>query len=672
MTRDIPCPAEMPVSAAAGCSGQRSLYLAIVLQCVTALPVFAAEAGSVNASGLEPLSAAYSAVNDDFNRIAGEAHWPSGGLRLKPPVLQPGPASVRIACDQGGGFVQIQVTAPAHEWAATAYLALRKLGFLFPHPRWQISPAFKAGFGHCNEVHVWTPRLKYRGFHLHTLHPNEWVSGFLQGDTAIAIDMVRWSARNQQNLLQVALLSTIDMDTLSHNLQAPFALAHTLGISTGVNVGLVQVQQMSRRLMPVFGLFFGEYFLRQRLASLIEGISFDFLTLDFGVTEFHDTPRPLTLKWIDLTRRTLEAHGRRLFGKVHVSKPTPDSKDNYNYLIGDSANSVGVLPHTVMFYGLNDPYAPVYGRSTFADMRDFMLQQSTRRPTWYFPETSYWIGMDVDIPLLLTDYLTTRSEDMDFLEQHGIEGQITFTSGQECGYWLFDWTVALLNDAEYRQDPLSGLALLGEDLTVWQAILTFQHHYFKERQLIQQLSSANILDELPPPVRHSVHTRNTLADLFMNPDALYMELAQLDAGRQVKPPVTAVKNTELRKLLEVTFARIDHAYWLREALAHRTQQDNDPLDRARQVRLAAQDTMQGVQQAFNRYPAAHLFELGCTGTSYAFGTLWPAVTLHFWEREEAMIRSGRQWPLVYFNLLFRNIWNPFAVILDITSPRCWF
>jgi hypothetical protein len=624
-------------------------------------------------ASLVPLQAVHAAVAEDFSRIAASANWNAKRLTLSPPSLDDsGIAEVRIVCSASPDTISIEVHAPSEEWSSAAYLGLRKLGFLFPHPRWQISPTAAEAGQHCGETHAWHPRFRYRGFHLHTMHPNEWVRGFLEGDTAIAEATVRWSARNQQNILQVVLLANSDTEEVAERLRLPFALAKQLGIHPGINVGIVQVQQMSRRLMPMFGLVFGEYFLKARLQPLIDQIDFDFLSLDFGVTEFHSTPRKLTLEWIDLVRRMLEAHGRRLFGKVHVSHPTPDPHDNYNFLIASSADSVGVLPHTVMFYGLNDPYAPVYDRQDFADMREFLLQQVSRRPTWYFPETSYWIGMDVDVPLLLTDYLSARSVDMDYVEDHGAQGHLTFSSGQELGYWLFDWTVALLSDAANRGDPLVGIKLLQEDSRVWTRILDFQHRHFKQGQLIQQLSSANILDELPAPVRHSVHKRNTLADLYSDPVALANEIGQLEQARSEAPPLSEVKNAELRRLLEVTWARIDHAYWLRRAMQSDSATRLADLAQARGVRELALAKMQQVQSGYNRYPEAGLFELRCTPTSYAFGTLWPSVTLHFWEREEAMVGVGRMFPPVYFSMLYKNIWNPFAILFDIPSPYCWF
>jgi hypothetical protein len=133
-----------------------------------------------------------------------------------------------------------------------------------------------------------------------------------------------------------------------------------------------------------------------------------------------------------------------------------------------------------------------------------------------------------------------------------------------------------------------------------------------------------------------------------------------------------VKNEELRLLLEITFDRIDHAYWIRQALSRGYGRGAPELVRAREVRDGALKKIKIIERAYNRYPEARLYALRCTPTSYAFGTLWPAGTLHFWEREEERGRIGRWAPPIYFYPLYRNIWNPFAILFDLPSPRCWF
>lgn len=62
------------------------------------------------------------------------------------------------------------------------------------------------------------------------------------------------------------------------------------------------------------------------------------------------------------------------------------------------AARLGVLPHTVQHYGLDDP-APTYGNDGFAHVRDFIHQEAGRRRVLWLPETAYWVSFDIDIPL---------------------------------------------------------------------------------------------------------------------------------------------------------------------------------------------------------------------------------------------------------------------------------
>src|SRR5690606_17429359 len=124
------------------------------------------------------------------------------------------------------------------------------------------------------------------------------------------------------------------------------------------------------------------------------------------------------------------------------------------------------------------------GNKNFHHLLDFIQKEKNQREVWYYPETSYWIAMDMDVPLLLTDYLVARAVDMKNLHHEGIEGHFNFSSGQELGYWLFDWTLALNTDLDNEFDPTIALKLLGEDEKTWKEIIDFQTHWIKDEQLI--------------------------------------------------------------------------------------------------------------------------------------------------------------------------------------------
>ena len=309
-----------------------------------------------------------------------------------------------------------------------------------------------------------------------------------------------------------------------------------------------------------------------------------------------------------------------------------------------------------MFYGLRDKTTPVYGRSDFDDTRALLERERRTRPVWYFPETSYYVAMDIDVPLLLTDYLVTRADDYDYVSEIGLPGHITFTTGQELGYWLMDWTVALLADASLEGNPMAALELLGEDPAVWRPIIEFQTKHIKQGQLIQSISSTTILDEVPSFWHEQVHTRSLLSGLSDNRAQLAEDLARFETVFEEMPPLDGVRNEELRLLLGVTWDRIRHAYYLRKALqfCESCEQRAGWIRQAEAVRKKSLTTMRAVVKDYNRYPAAQVFEQHENPTSYAFGYGWTARTLHFWEREERMVGESRWFPL-FMNIF--DLWH---------------
>ena len=148
--------------------------------------------------------------------------------------------------------------------------------------------------------------------------------------------------------------------------------------------------------------------------------------------------------------KVLTDFGKKLYIKVHVSSNQNHKEyGNFNFLPSYANKDVGVLPHTVFFYGLEDDIAPMYGQKNFKNIKSFMAEEhKKKRDIIYYPETSYFIGMDIDIPLLLTDYLVARHEDLQSLQGLGVSKQVNFTTGMELGYWLFDWSLALMANSK--------------------------------------------------------------------------------------------------------------------------------------------------------------------------------------------------------------------------------
>lgn len=586
------------------------------------------------------------AISDDLSLILEKAGLESDLISFEAYRYDTDQYISQIQCESGK--VKIRVWASGYEWSATFYHALQKLGFLFPHPRMQISPTKSQILSKCGKRYVWKPRLKFRGFHLHTLHPSEWVSGFIQGKTAIAKDTIRWFARNGQNTFQFAMLRG-RLSTLARNLRESYAFAKEMGVARGLSAGFALQQQNSYKLVNIIPSTTGvndRSQLRRRLTDLIEKIDFDFMTLELGTSEFTSVNFKRQLQWMNDASDILGKDGKQLFIKVHISSNQYHPEyGNFNFLPQFAHQEVGILPHTVFFYSLEDRQAPMYENGNFVQMGQFMRQEKSSRPTWYYPETSYYIGMDIDIPLLLTPYLNTRKTDFDYLDRYGVEGQINFTTGQEVGYWLMDWTTALLNNKDYKDNAMIALDLLGEERSVWSRIFRFQEKHFRNNQVIQMVTTSNFQDEMP--FLGKIHERHLLRELDKNKSLNRVEMGKLANALNEMPSTDGIKNEELRTLMEVTHLRIRHAYYLRKALQYERRRDpmrREAIGQAKLVREDALEKMSIIKEKYNRYPESKVFERWRNPTSYPTGYGKDATDLFFWKREEEMVRRKRYSP----------------------------
>ena len=102
-----------------------------------------------------------------------------------------------------------------------------------------------------------------------------------------------------------------------------------------------------------------------------------------------------------------------------------------------------MYPHTVQAYTFQDPTRGTYGRQNFSFMLDWLMDfaaQSPRREVVYKPESAYWGGYDIAVPLLLPIYALKRVQDLRAIAareaRQGVrmDGQVLFSSGWEWGY----------------------------------------------------------------------------------------------------------------------------------------------------------------------------------------------------------------------------------------------
>lgn len=560
----------------------------------------------------------------------------------------------------------IDVSSAVEEGDATVYYLLRKTGFLFPHPRTTISPNKKTLTSLCGKTIEWKPRLKNRGFHLHNQHPNEWVAGYFMGQQAIASDTNRWLARNMQNLIQIQLIQLTENE--ESNLRKALLNSREWGLKIVLSVSFTYIQQRSYRMIDLSAALLRwktSENLLANLEKLVKKFPADAVTFEVGSSEFTSTSPEKTIEWMNVAGQFLKSRGLTMYTKIHVSNNQHDKKwGNFNFLTQYADPIVGIQPHTVFLYGLNDEYAPFYHRKDYSDMKDFYLREGRKRPALYYPETSYFIHMDVDAPLLWTSYLLARTDDVDWMEKNNLDGIINFSTSQEFGYWLFDYQAALLVDPGSRANPYLALQLLGEDLVVWKKIVDWQELFLKKQQVLQTMIFSNIMDELP--FGSPVHEQVVLTKIDNNKEAASKQLTLLEEAISHKPDVSRVKNLELRTLLEVLHLRAEHALNVRSAALNRDKPEvfKGHLAKAKAAREVALVKVQLVQSNFNRYPEVPELYLSVwdNPTSYGYGCLYTAQSLWLWEREEKIVEFRKK------NPLFMSMVNPLRILL----PRSFF
>jgi len=92
---------------------------------------------------------------------------------------------------------------------------------------------------------------------------------------------------------------------------------------------------------------------------------FDFISTENGFSEFQSGNCTTMLEWMnEVTRYAAEKYDKEAFVKVHISTgltceefPDPETGEplNFNFLPIYADKRLGILPHTVQFYSLDDP-----------------------------------------------------------------------------------------------------------------------------------------------------------------------------------------------------------------------------------------------------------------------------------------------------------------------------
>jgi len=593
--------------------------------------------------------------------------------------------------------LKLETRTPEGVSAGLYGLLQEKLGYKFYHPRGILVPSMESWPLPERFSLAGSPRFEKHGFHLHTLHPIELTEQLHDPSLPNAFEDVKnyidWLARNGQNTFQFFLLRDVDRKTWPAHARRIVEYAHQRGIRCGIEISLSMIQQKAFQSITLLWMY--PSYQRQvddTLAWLFQA-PWDYVSLDVTMGEhlpFLDRLLPDVQMHIE--QQVEKRYGARLIYATHVIC----SHDGEKVRRPKLPNS-GIMIHTVMCYSVTEPKAPVYGNQNQRFMLEAAMVESKRRETWYWPESSYWVGFDTSVPLLLFTYLDARWSDLETMARLGVSGHLTFSSGWEWGYWLVDWSISRWawrlrdNGLERPTSPLSRLAELHNDRELQGLMvraLALQNTYLKDKELLRFMSALTPFSELPypfdkpfqpePGFRYGwllneatpAEANQALARPVADLEEYALRMGEIvnlmegkiehlhEVGRIGDPQHRLL--SELERGLRVTALRASHrAFTLRALLAKREEHvgtidhshvSEALLAKARLVRQQAQSLVQR-QEGIYRYSVERIARRRPSLTSYPFGYLYPASRLFFWEREEKQVEQGR------FDPLFMNLWD---------------
>lgn len=591
----------------------------------------------------------------------------------------------------------------ADSWQGVSFglygLLQEKLGFKFYHPRRTIIPHWSEF--PLQQTFVWNAKSLFdkKGFHLHTQHPLELTEQLHDGSLPHALadvkEYIDWLARNGQNYFEFCLLETIDRKTWPAHAQNLVNYCHQRGILAAVDLSLHMIQQKTFQLYkgPV-----GKQKQVEKNLNWLMQADWDFINMEFSTAEFisgnkkkKEELRLFIIDWLKKNSHT------KLMGRQHVVRHENEAGHKRKNFEWDAASSAldkerGVLSHTVMFYDMTEPNAPVYENKNQRHQFDFLLQQMKIRETWYYPESAYWVTFDNSVPMFLLPYLSARLSDIDTCVEYKVPGHITFSSGWEWGYWLIDWSIArwswqhftdAVQQKRYPEMYAHEILKSEDEKYFFSKSLQLQQQYLKDSSLMQWMTAMTITDEIGiKALNDAYHPRpqwsykylqrkadtaviervNTEAVTSLNKFALQLLRASGAEFLANTPPHFDTIFSEFENGITITALRAFHRSLVlqyimcrRESkIKHEKCNCESHLDKAIGYRELAQKIVTQREKNY-RYPLSSIADKRWDHTSYHFGYLYPVSNLHFWKREEEQARKNKYSPL------FMNIWNMWRI-----------
>ncbi len=597
----------------------------------------------------------------------------------------------KIAFDSGQ--TGLQITARTETGAMYGLYALQMdLGVRYIHPQQTVFPSdSKAALPWTYEGEPQTPHFELRGFHEHTQHPIVASDIFLKPGNddwrEMASDYLKWLARNRQNAFTFHMLKTVDLDTWIPYITEIVQEGQSYGIHMGLVLSFADQQQNGFKLIADETAD-ADAQIEDGLKTILD-VGFDVLVLQIGTSEFTKVSDETVLGWMDTAIQFVSATYPEVEVYTWIHPPCDlfaDGGGYYYHLPLQADPKVGAFLHTTMYYDMDHP-APVYACEDFSHQKTFLEEADGKREIVFFPETAWWLGFDNNCPVVLPITGWSRAHDIDAaLSGHDVKGHVTFTSGREWTYWMYDhfltrktWDGSLSWDG-YLEDIGS---LYGENgmlvtqaLSDWTALQ--KKHFYDENPLIYFYISGELrLDEIGESagilarrpklaykklVEYDDDAFNTWKQTDF--EMLSAMLAEYKAVLETlpAPPIEGGNSekqlyNELYNSLYVFTRRIEHAIanyagvvavrdWVQEvkntpeneepSQAVRTEKLNEANARLSEAKAISTEMIQlfGEMESQYRHPVEMLAREKQSLTGYQYGYLYETSTGHFWTRRD--------------------------------------
>lgn len=295
----------------------------------------------------------------------------------------------------------------------------------------------------------------------------------------------------------------------------------------------------------------------KKLVDNFMKVSWDEITWHIGTSEFSPTNDDLTIEWMNDTYKYLKENYPKVEMSVRSHVPPKPFSKKYNTpyfeLIKFADIGINNLVHTVQAYSLIDK-APVYGTENFEHKLKYLFFSDPKRKNIYYPENSYWVTYDVDVPLFLPVYMLNRKQDIDIVKKiDHLYGHVTFTTAWEWGYWFNDYISAKMQiSPEKTLNELLSESFMVFDkaqepmVKIFQKLMLSQQEFLLDKNLHKYMKGVSWLTDFGITLKNSPLVNSFLEGTNSTPERLKPEVVSNWNKKQLDTFInTDLKDMEL-------------------------------------------------------------------------------------------------------------------------------